>query len=109
MKNINTEEFDFEVLGQEGKSLVLFYATWCPFCSSFKSSFESSSLQGVRKLCVVIDEDENPLWERFDIEAVPTMIAFFNGKIIARKDAKKGVGLTKMDMESIKSELDNLN
>jgi len=33
------------------------------------------------------------------------MIAFQDGKIIARRDAKKQVGLTRADMESIVKEL----
>ncbi|HEU5221429.1 MAG TPA: thioredoxin family protein, partial [Candidatus Nitrosotalea sp.] len=57
------------------------------------------------KVGSIIDEDENPLWDRFNIQAVPTMIVFQNGKIISRRDAKKHVGLTKSDMDSIVKEL----
>ena len=39
-----------------------------------------------------IDDDNNPLWERFSIEAVPTIIAFEKGKIISSRDAKMGIG-----------------
>ncbi len=56
-------------------------------------------------MAALIDEDENLLWDRFNIQAVPAMIAFEKGKIISRKDAKKHVGLTKIDMESIIKEL----
>jgi hypothetical protein len=52
-----------------------------------------------------INHDDNPLWEKFSIEAVPTLIAFKKGKIISRRDAKMGVGLEKSDLDSILNDL----
>lgn len=106
MEEIQGEEFDSKVLASEGKTLVLFYATWCPFCESFKPSFEKADVSPARKVAVTIDEDENPLWDRFDIQAVPTMVAFEKGKVVARRDAKRHVGLTRSDLEAITKELD---
>ena len=105
MEHTTPDEFDSKVLQNDKKTVVLFYASWCPYCANFKPTFESSKIENVRKMEALVDEDENPLWDRFDIQAVPTMIAFENGKIIARKDAKKHVGLTKSDMDSMISEL----
>ena len=51
-----------------------------------------------------IDDDNNPLWERFSIEAVPTLIAFEKGEIVSRRDAKMGIGLIKSDLDSILKE-----
>ena len=51
-----------------------------------------------------IDDDNNPLWERFSINAVPTIIAFEKGEIISRRDAKMGTGLVKSDLDSIMKE-----
>ncbi|HEX5358770.1 MAG TPA: thioredoxin family protein [Candidatus Nitrosotalea sp.] len=105
MEHVKPEEFDFKVLGDNKKTVVLFYATWCPYCSNFKPTFESAKIETANKVGSIIDEDENPLWDRFNIQAVPTMIVFQNGKIISRRDAKKHVGLTKSDMDSIVKEL----
>jgi len=58
-----------------------------------------------KKKAALVNEDENPLWDRFNIQAIPTMIAFQNGKILTRRDAKIGIGLTRADMESIIKEL----
>ncbi len=106
MEHVKPEEFDSKILNDGKKTLVLFYASWCPYCANFKPSFENASTNNLRKMGALVDEDENPLWDRFNIQAVPTMIAFENGKVIARRDAKKHVGLTKSDMESIIKELD---
>ena len=48
-----------------------------------------------------IDEEDNPLWDRLKVEVVPTMIAFKDGKQVARKDGKPGVGLSDKDIESL--------
>ncbi len=105
MEHTTPEEFDAKVLSGNKKTLVLFYASWCPYCANFKPTFESSKTDAINKMGALVDEDENPLWDRFNIQAVPTMIAFENGKIIARRDAKKHVGLTKSDMDSLVKEL----
>lgn len=105
MEHVKPEEFDSKVLVDNKKTVVLFYATWCPYCSNFKPTFESAKIETANKIGAIIDEDENPLWDRFNIQAVPTMIVFQNGKIISRRDAKKHVGLTKSDMDSIVKEL----
>jgi len=105
MEHLTSEEFDSKILKNDQKTLVLFYASWCPYCENFKPTFESAKIDNVRKIAALVDEDENPLWDRFNIQAVPTMIAFEKGKIVTRKDAKKHIGLTKSDMESMIKEL----
>lgn len=105
MEHVIPEEFDSKVLNNDQKTVVLFYASWCPYCANFKPTFEASNINNAKKMEALVDEDENPLWDRFNIQAVPTMIVFEKGRIISRRDAKKHVGLTKGDMESIVKEL----
>ena len=105
MEHVLPEEFDNKILTSKQKTLVLFYADWCPYCANFTPTFEELSSGKIQKKAALVNEDENPLWDRFNILAVPTMIAFQDGKIIARKDAKKHAGLTRTDMESIIKEL----
>jgi thioredoxin len=107
MENLQPNQFD-DILSLQEKALVMFYADWCPFCQKFKSIFESaeSSLKDRQKFYESnINHDDNPLWEKFSIEAVPTLIAFKKGKIISRRDAKMGVGLEKSDLDSILNDL----
>lgn len=105
MEHVLPKEFDSKVLNNEKKTLVLFYADWCPYCANFKPTFEEINTEKIQKKAALVNEDENPLWDRFNIQAIPTMIAFQNGIILARRDAKKGIGLTRNDMESIVKEL----
>ena len=104
MEHVLPEEFDAKILNNNKKTLVLFYADWCPYCANFRPTFEEIN-SNTDKKAALVNEDENLLWDRFNIQAVPTMIAFQNGKIISRKDARKGIGLTRSDMESIVKEL----
>ncbi|MGI0026426.1 MAG: thioredoxin family protein [Nitrosopumilaceae archaeon] len=105
MEHVLPEEFDSKILSNGKKILVLFYADWCTYCANFKPTFEEINSDKAQKKAALVNEDENPLWDRFNIQTVPTMIVFQDGKIIARRDAKKHVGLTRVDMESIVKEL----
>ncbi len=105
MEHVLPQEFDSKILNSGEKTLVLFYADWCPFCAKFKPIFEEISSDKIQKKAALINEDENPLWDRFNIQSVPTMIAFQDGKILSRRDANMGIGLMREDMKSILSEL----
>ena len=106
MQNIGHEEFVQTVMESEDNFLVLFYADWCPFCAKFKPIFESYQGRLKHKLVgAKVNEDDNPLWDMFKLESIPTMVAFSNGEVVTRRDAKQGVGLTKDDMESVIKEL----
>ncbi len=104
MEHLQPNQFE-DILPSQ--ALVMFYADWCPFCQKFKPIFESAanSLSSRQKFYESnINDDDNPLWERFSINAVPTLIAFEKGKIISRRDARKGLGLNKSDLDSILKE-----
>ena len=106
MQNIAHEEFVQTVMESEDNYLILFYADWSEFCTKFKPIFESYQGRLKYKLAgAKVNEDDNPLWDMFRLESIPTMVAFSNGEIVNRRDAKKGVGLTKEDMESMVKEL----
>lgn len=105
MEHVLPEEFDSKVLNNSKKTLVLFYADWCPYCANFRPTFEEINSDVIQKKAALVNEDENPLWDRFNIQAVPTIIAFQNGNILARRDAKKEIGLTRKGMESIINEI----
>ena len=105
MEHVLPQEFDFKILSSKERTSVLFYAEWCPYCANFKPIYEETKSDKFQKKAALVNEDENPLWERFYIQAVPTVVVFENGKILARRDAKRGVGLTRNDMISLIDEL----
>ncbi len=110
----NLEPMQFDTLFSTGeKAIIMFYADWCPFCRRFKPIFESiaESRDGIN--CKMyeskINDDDNPLWDRFSINAVPTVIAFNHGRVLSRRDAKMGAGLNESDLRSILKEADCLS
>jgi thioredoxin 1 len=112
MENLEVDQIDNVVLSKTNKVLVMFYADWCPFCQKFKPMFESlpclidsKSNAKYRAYGAKLNDDDNPLWDRFSISSVPTIIAFDGARPIARRDARMGIGLTKSDLDSILSEL----
>lgn len=106
MLNVGHEEFVQTIMESDDKYVVLFYADWCPFCAKFRPVFESYDGKLKYKAAgAKVNEDENPLWDMFKIDSIPTIIAFDKGEVVARRDAGRGAGLTKEDMESLVKEL----
>ena len=109
MEHLEPNDID-SLLFSKKKALIMFYADWCPFCQRFKPIFESANdnefaIRGYTFYESKINDDDNPLWDRFVISAVPTLLAIDNGKIISRRDAKTGVGLSQSDLDSMLNEI----
>jgi thioredoxin 1 len=106
MKDLNQGELDSATSGKN--SLILFYTDWCYYCKILSLYLKIQSKILNDKVLfggVKLNEDENPLWDKYGINAVPTLIAFSKNKIRDRRDAKKGVGLTRRDIEAILSNI----
>ena len=106
MLSLNENDIDKKAVNSKDKILVMFRADWCPFCQKFRPVFESYEGKAKVKFAeALVNDEENPMWDRFRVEAIPTLVAFQNGKEIARRDAKRGVGLDKTILESVLKEL----
>jgi thioredoxin-like negative regulator of GroEL len=90
----NAEELS-AILEKTEKIIVLFYATWCPYCVNFVPIFDKRIINyNVGNVIhVLLDDYDNQLWDDYDIEAVPTVIFFKNGKVSRRLDGRFGLGL----------------
>ncbi len=83
-------------LERNEKVLALFYASWCPYCMMFLPAFSKSveNLHSEKVVHVLLDDYDNPMWDDYNIEAVPTVIFFEKGKASKRLDGRFGVGLS---------------
>jgi len=97
MMEINNEEDLNKLLAGCKKAVVLFFAGWCPYSRSFRPIFESeaSKLKECSVAIAIVDEDDNPLWDRCSVERVPTVVYFKNGKILKYLVETPGVGLSR--------------
>ena len=80
--NLNSKNFEEEVLKSNIPVLVDFYATWCGPCKMIapvisKIAEEYKGRVKVGKLNV---DDENELAMKYEIQSIPTLILFKDGK-----------------------------
>jgi len=96
MIEIDDKEKLNDLLGKSEKLLILFYASWCPFCTRFVPFFDKKiNASKIEKVIhVLLNDYDNPMWDDYDIEAVPTVIFFEKGKVSKRLDGRSGRGLS---------------
>lgn len=85
-------------LSPSRKTVVFFEMTGCPYCLAFRQRFLDTAAARSGEcdfLRVRLDDPGNPLWRKLSILAVPTVIAYANGEVLARADAVLGLGLSK--------------
>jgi thioredoxin 1 len=93
VEKVGAEAFSRGRLNRPGTWTVAFLADWCPFCRDFAPRFASLAARGVPILVADLSSEESPLWERFRIEVVPSVIIFRDGRPTDRYDGTAGVGL----------------
>ena len=49
-------------------------------------------------LQIILDDENNPLWEAYQIEIVPTVLFFASGQVVKRLDGQPGIGLGEADL-----------
>ena len=86
MKEINSAEFDLEVL-QGGKVILDFYSTECPPCEALASKFEDlSKLYGNDiKFLKIYRQQNRDLAEKLGVKSSPTLLFFNEGKEIGQR------------------------
>jgi thioredoxin reductase (NADPH) len=86
MKEINSTEFDLEVL-KGGKVILDFYSTECPPCEALASKFEDlSKLYGNDiKFLKIYRQLNRDLAEKLGVKSSPTLLFFNEGKEIGQR------------------------
>jgi thioredoxin 1 len=104
----NRQALEIE-LGKNKKVLALFYSSWCPYCIRFLPIFKKkiSASAKTSVVEVLLDDDDNPLWDEYSIEAVPTIILFEAGKVCSRLDGRLGLGLSERQLDKWIEEIKN--
>jgi len=108
MKTISTSKFEAEVLKEEGPVIVLFEASWCPFCRAFKPIMEGHEAEfPYSVVAVLLDDESDPLWDLYSVEVVPTLAVFESGLLVFRVDGVLGVGLGQDDIGHLREYIRN--
>jgi thioredoxin 1 len=82
--------FETEVAQAKGVVLVDFWASWCVPCRQIAPVLEEFSTEFAGKMKfanvdLTDESDKNPIATRFNIENLPTLILFKDGKEVGRK------------------------
>lgn len=95
MLEVNNKADLTKKLNQNKRVLALFSSSWCPFCQRFAKAFNANVANCKVDLIlrVNMDDYDSPLWDEYNVDAVPTLILFENGQIKSRLDAGSGTGL----------------
>ncbi len=82
-KEINQNEFEQNVLGGKGLSVVDFFATWCKPCQMLAPVIEevSKKYQNVSFYKIDIDK-ESALADKYYVMSVPTIMFFKDGEMV---------------------------
>jgi thioredoxin 1 len=104
LERLGADSFRQGRLVRPGTWAVAFLAEWCPFCRDFAPRF--ASLAGDVRIAVGdLTDEENPLWEEFGIEVIPTVILFRDGAPVLRRDGTLGEGLGPRDLAAVRAAL----
>jgi thiol-disulfide isomerase/thioredoxin len=101
IKVYNQQGLDAE-LKKHKAVLALFYSSGCPFCVGFVPTFNKkvADMNFESVIQVVLDDYDDPLWDDYDIPAVPTIIYFEDGKVSKRLDGQLGRGLSEEKLKT---------
>ena len=83
--NINSANFESEVLHSDKPVLLDFWATWCGPCRMLSPIVdEVAEERGDIKVGKVNVDEQPELAGQFDVMSIPTLLVFENGKLVNR-------------------------
>jgi thioredoxin 1 len=95
VREVDVESFESEVLASDVPTLVDFYSQGCAPCRMLKPMLErlAGEYAGRVKVCAVDTTANVDLGVRFRLQAVPTLLYFRGGEVVAA-----GRGLVSMEV-----------
>ena len=83
--NVNSHNFENEVMNSDKKVLVDFFASWCGPCRMVSPIVDEIAEQRDDIKVVKINVDDSPeLASRFGVMSIPTLVVINGGKEVSR-------------------------
>jgi thioredoxin-like negative regulator of GroEL len=106
VERLGSDAFEGTRLRRAGTWAVVFLADWCPFCRAFEPKFQALDGAGNFQLAVAdLTDYDSPLWERFEVGVVPTVVVFRDGAPDFRQNGRMGIGLRDSDLSKLRANL----
>jgi thioredoxin 1 len=88
-------------IASDAPVLVLFTASWCPFCARFEPLWREAATRFRGETAVAhLEDEDDPRWDEFRVEVVPSLAVFRRGRVVARRDGILGRGLLRADVDA---------
>ncbi len=82
--------------------IVLYYGDWCGYCRVFLPDWHAElDRLPMPAVAVNMGPHGDPAWDEHRIAAVPTVIAFNHGSEVDRAHGRRGIGLSRADLEGL--------
>ena len=86
VQEINTENFNSEVLSNNGVVVVDFFANWCGPCRKLAPILEEveSELNSNVKFAKINTDENLEMAKQYQVSGLPTLMVFKNGQAVER-------------------------
>ena len=98
---IGKQELEQRVSKSDRSHVLIFAAKWCGYCNRFLQIVDAyaATPEPFDVLLVDTDSGDGSLWEDYDINVVPTIVVYRDGKQMFKKQGRFGAGLGVADLE----------
>lgn len=86
VQEINAENFDNEVIANNGITVVDFFANWCGPCRKLAPILEEveEELSSRVKFAKINTDDNLDMAKKYQVSGLPTLMVFKNGEVVER-------------------------